>query len=129
MKEAVVYANMDQILRKRRGGRLLATAALLVVLVIAFSGPAVAHSGDDGFHHHDGWMGSHGGTFGFLWMTLWMVVLIGVPLGLGYLFLTRRDASGGTTDNALNVLRRRYAEGEIDEEEFEARRRKLQGGE
>ena len=120
---------MGQILRKRRGGRLLATAALLVVLVIAFSGPAVAHSGDDGFHHHDGWMGSHGGTFGLLWMTLWMVVLIGVPLGLGYLFLTRRDASGGATDDALTVLRRRYAEGEIDEEEFDARRRKLQGGE
>jgi putative membrane protein len=100
-----------------------------VVLVIAFSGPAVAHSGDDGFHHHDGWMGSHGGAFGYLWMALWMVVLIVVPLGLGYLLLTRRDAGGGTTDDALTVLRHRYAEGEIDEEEFDARRRKLQGGE
>ena len=120
---------MNQILRKRRGRRLLATAALLVVLVIAFSGPAVAHSGDDGFHHHDGWMGSHGGAFGYLWMALWMVVLIVVPLGLGYLLLTRHDAGGGTTDDALTVLRHRYAEGEIDEEEFDARRRKLQGGE
>jgi len=120
---------MDQTLRQPRRGRLLATAALLVVLVIAFSGPALAHSGDDGIHHPDGWMGSHGGAFSSLWMTLWMVVLIGVPLGLGYLFLTRRDASSGTTDDALTVLRHRYAEGEIDEEEFDARRRRLQGGE
>jgi len=120
---------MDQELGQRSRGRLLATAPLLVVLVIAFSGPAVAHSGDDGFHHHDGWMGAPGGAFGYLWMTLWMVVLIVVPLGLGYLLLTRRDSSDGTTDDALTVLRRRYAEGEIDEEEFDARRRKLQGGE
>jgi putative membrane protein len=120
---------MDQKLGRRTGGLLLATAALLVVLVIAFSGPGVAHTGDEGSHHHDGWMGSHGGAFGYLWMVLWMGVLIGVPLGLGYLFLTRRDAGGGTTDDALTVLRRRYAEGEIDEEEFDARRRKLQGGE
>jgi putative membrane protein len=118
---------MDQPLRQRRGGRLFATAALLVLLAIAFSGPAVAHSGDDGFHHHDGWMGSHGGAFGYLWMALWMVVLVGVPLGLGYLLLTRRDAGGETTDDALTVLRRRYAEGEIDEEEFDERRRKLSG--
>jgi len=59
---------------------------------------------------------------GFLWMTLWTVVLISIPLGLGYLFLTQRDSGGGTTDDALTVLRRRYASGEIDEEEFDARR-------
>ena len=58
-----------------------------------------------------------------------MIVLVAVPLGLGYLLLTRRDAGGGRPDDALTVLRRRYAEGEIDEEEFDARRRKLQGGE
>lgn len=116
---------MDQLRRERRGGWLLAFAALLVVLVIAFSGPAVAHGGDDGVHHHDGWMGSHGGGGWYLWMTLWMVVLIGIPLGLGYLFLTRRDAESERTDDALAVLRRRYAEGDIDEEKFDERRRKL----
>lgn len=34
-----------------------------------------------------------------------------------YLLLTRRDASGETTDDELSVLRRRYAERDIDEEE------------
>lgn len=120
---------MDQTRGLRSWGRPLATAVLLVVLVVAFSGTGVAHTGDNGFHHHDGWMGSHDGGFGYLWMTLWLLFLVGVPLGLGYLLLTRRDSDGGTTDDALTVLRRRYAEGEIDEEEFEARRRNLQGGE
>jgi putative membrane protein len=118
---------MDQLHGRRSWGRILVTATLLVVLAIALSGSAVAHTGDDGFHHHDGWMGSHGGVFGYLWMALWMVVLVGVPLGFGYLFLTRRDAGGETIDDALTVLRRRYAEGEIDEEEFDERRRKLGG--
>jgi putative membrane protein len=120
---------MCQTSGQRQRRRLLATAALLVVLVVAFSGAGAAHSGDDGTHHHDGWMGSHGGGFGYLWMALWMVVLIVVPLGLGYLLLTRRGAGGETTDDALRTLRNRYAEGEIDEEEFDARRRKLQGSE
>lgn len=108
--------------------RFLTTAALLVVLVVALGGPAAAHGGDNGLHHHDGWMESHGGTVGYLWMALWMVVLVGVPLGLGYLLLSRTDSGGGTTDDAMTALRQRYAEGEIDEEEFDARRRKLQGG-
>jgi hypothetical protein len=33
------------------------------------------------------------------------------------------------TDDALTVLRHRYADGETDEEEFDVRRRKLQDGE
>jgi putative membrane protein len=120
---------MHNRLSQRNGERLLLLAALLIVLAIGFSGPAAAHPGDAGTHHHDGWMGSYGGVFGDLWMAFWVVVLIGVPVGLGYLLLSRRDAGGGTTDDALTVLRRRYAEGEIDEEEFDARRRKLQGSE
>jgi putative membrane protein len=76
------------------------------------SGTRSAHDGDDGLHHHDGWM----------------VALVGVPFGLGYLLLSRTDSGGGPTDDAMTVLRRRYAEGEIDDEEFDSRRRKLQGG-
>ncbi|WP_255152418.1 SHOCT domain-containing protein [Halorarius halobius] len=124
---------MDQILGQRTGTLFVATAVLLVAFGIAVTGPVAAHTGDDGFHHHDGWMGSHGwaggGTVGALWMTLWTLVLVGVPLGLGYLLFARRGSGGETTDDALTTLRRRYAEGAIDEEEFDARRRKLQGGE
>jgi putative membrane protein len=120
---------MDQTGQGRRWRRLVTITAVLAVLVIALSAPAVAHTGDTGSHHHDGWMGSHDGGVGFLWMILWMVALLGIPLGLGYLVYTRIETGGDSTDEALSVLRRRYASGEIDEEEFDARRRKLRAKE
>lgn len=112
----------------------VAGAAVIVLLVVtAFSSPAGAHTGDDGLHHHDGWMGTHGGMGGwmagglaYLWMLLGSLTLIGIPVGLVYLLLTRRESRGGPADDdALTILRRRYAQGEIDEEEFETRRMKL----
>ncbi|MDG5778502.1 SHOCT domain-containing protein [Haloarculaceae archaeon H-GB2-1] len=108
--------------------RLLALAA---VLLLAVTGSAVAHSGDDGGHHHDGWMGMHddaGGVFGtgigWGWMLLWMIVLVGVPAALIYALVVRAG-DGQDESDALDVLRRRYAEGEIDDEEYDRRRERL----
>jgi putative membrane protein len=125
-------------MKTRSSGRIVAvvgTAVLVALAVAAFSGPAAAHTGDDGGHHHDGWMGTHDGAGGwmdgglwFLWMLLWAVALIGLPVVAGYLALSRRGSGDGGTDDALDVLRRRYAQGEIDDEEFETRRRTLRGG-
>ncbi len=104
--------------------------SLLVATVAA--GPVAAHTGDDGFHHHDSVMGTHDGMdgwmvggFGFLWMLLWTLVLIGIPVGIGYLILSGRASEEDGTDDALDLLRQRYAQGEIDDEEFETRRSKL----
>lgn len=112
---------------------LVGIAVIVMLVVIGVSGPVVAHTGDDGFHHHDGWMGTHGGMggwmlggVGFLWMLLWALVLIGIPVALVYLLVIRRKSTDETPpDDALALLRRRYAQGEIDEEEFETRRSKL----
>lgn len=112
---------------------LLGLIVLSLLVIASFSGPVAAHTGDDGFHHHDGWMGSHDGWggwmvggIGFLWMLLGTLVLVGIPVALVYLLLIRRESIGGRSDDdALALLRRRYAQGEIDEEEFETRRAKL----
>ena len=73
-----------------------------------------------------GWMGA--GGIGPV-PTLLAVLLIGLLLGAAYLVLRegdrRREPEG---DDALAVLRNRYAAGEIDAEEFEARRTRLRGG-
>lgn len=113
---------------------ILGVAAVLLLAIAALSGPAAAHTGDDGTHHHDGWMGTHdwmggwvGPGLGLFWMLLWPIVLIGVPVALVYLLLRDREPGGGRSEDAREVLRRRYARGEIDDEEFEARRRTLQG--
>lgn len=114
--------------------KLLSIVVLSLLVVTSLSGPVAAHTGDNGVHHHDGWMGSHDGWggwmdsgLGFIWMLLWSVVLIGIPLGLVYLLITRRTSTAGPTDDdALALLRQRYAQGKIDEDEFDTRRTKLQ---
>jgi putative membrane protein len=65
------------------------------------------------------------GGFGFLWMLLWALMLIGIPVGISYLILSGRASKDDGTDDALDLLRQRYAQGEIDEEEFDTRRGKL----
>jgi putative membrane protein len=120
--------------------------AALLVLVVALllvpatlAGPAAAHTGDDGAHHHDG-AGPHGGMWGgggwwggwLLGPLLVLLVLVGVPVGL-FLALRRGgenggDVGAGSTDPALETLRERYARGELDDEEFERRRDRLDQG-
>lgn len=76
---------------------------------------------------HHGPMGPAGGTaFGFLWGPVWLLITVLVVVGGAYLalqFLQQRADAG--TDDALAVLERRYARGEIDSEEFEKRRTRL----
>lgn len=119
-------------LNRRKISVLLGFTVIGLLVVAAVSGPVAAHTGDNGVHHHDGWMGSHGGMdgwivggFGFGWMLLWTILLIGIPVALVYLLLTRRETAETTDEDALTVLRKRYAEGEIDEDEFDERSARL----
>ncbi|MFB6134487.1 MAG: SHOCT domain-containing protein [Halanaeroarchaeum sp.] len=62
--------------------------------------------------------------FGFLWPLLFLAVLVWLLTdGLG---ADRGVASGPPEDAAVTTLRESYARGEITEDEFEARRRRLQ---
>lgn len=73
------------------------------------------------------WGGTGGAGFGLLW---WLVLLaVALALLVGVVSLVRRlDASAATEQDAVAVLRARYASGEIDDEEFDRRRRRLDGG-
>ncbi|GAA0281516.1 plastocyanin/azurin family copper-binding protein [Halobacterium noricense] len=68
--------------------------------------------------------GSRGGRGGvpFIGGALGMLGLIG---GLLYWALGRSDESPESQDSAMDTLQRRYAQGEIDEEEFERRHDQL----
>jgi len=62
--------------------------------------------------------------FGIVHMVLWWALLIlGVVVLAKWLFGARRSGE----DRALEVLRERYARGEIDKDEFEKRKRDLAG--
>lgn len=85
-------------------------------------------------HHKDMWATGHwpmphgmmfgGGGMGVLMMLFWAVVLIALALLISAAFSGRRASSH--TENALEILQKRYARGEIDKGRFDAMRRDLQ---
>jgi putative membrane protein len=90
------------------------------ILLWPFTGPALANS-YQGFGHM--WGGGN-------WMFggLMMVVFWGLIIGLIVLTVRRFSGRSDTTPppNALDILRDRYAKGEIDEDEYERRKAKLE---
>lgn len=107
-------------------GRTTRRIAMLVIpLLIGATGTAAAHNGGG---QGSGMMGGGGwGLFGggmALWGFLWMGLLIVVPLYIVYWLLDRMSEKNTTTP--LSVLRESYARGELTDEEFEQRRKKLE---
>lgn len=76
-------------------------------------------------------MGSGGALMMLLMVLFWVAVIVLVVLGIRWLLRQQRGAGTGTGTeragggDALRILERRYAAGEIDREEFEERRRAL----
>ena len=69
------------------------------------------------------WMWGAWGIGMMLFMLLfWGLVITGIVLGIRWLVGASRPSA---TDRALEILRERYARGEINREEFEARKRDL----
>lgn len=69
----------------------------------------------------DGW-----GLFGMAHMLAWWIlVILGIAVLARLAFGRRRSDS--EEDRALSILRERYARGEINKEEFDARKRDLVG--
>lgn len=66
-----------------------------------------------------GWGGGAFGLWHLVWWALLVVVVVAVARAAGF------GARPGAPDRALEILKERYARGEIDREEFERRRRDL----
>jgi len=69
-------------------------------------------------------MGGGGGIFMFIFMVIFLVILIA-----GIVLLVRNlspHARSKSSDDALEVLKRRYARGEIQKAEFEEKRKDLE---
>ena len=69
-----------------------------------------------------GWMGAFGGVGMLVGMLVWVAVIVLLVWSVSTLF-TRRDAD--TRIDALEILKRRYAAGEISSAEFETARKAL----
>ncbi len=97
-------------------------------LLLAATAPALAQTADDqgmwwGWGH--GWGYGHMLFGGFAMIAFWVILIV-----LGVLAI--RQFSGGSADNSvaprqtpLDILKERYARGEIDEAELEERKKVL----
>ncbi|MFQ5741481.1 MAG: SHOCT domain-containing protein [Acidobacteriota bacterium] len=73
-----------------------------------------------------GWWGLGYGPVGWMIMLLfWGLIVVGVVLLLRWLLEQTRPRGGSSGESALEILKKRYAKGEIDKEEFEAKKRDL----
>ncbi len=74
--------------------------------------------------HPMGWMGGMWGMgMMFMMLLFWFLVIVGLILVVRWFLSDQRERRGG--DSALEILRQRYARGEINKEEFEAKKRDL----
>ena len=94
---------------------------------IAIPAPAVLaqdRSWDGGWGMHPMWWawGAGGMVMMLMMLVFWGLVIAGIVLGIRWLV---RHADGARPDAALEILRQRYARGEINREEFEAKKRDL----
>jgi putative membrane protein len=90
---------------------VLAALVLLPFLMMAFAVPMMG--GYYGMHDGGGWFAGLG--------LVWLVVL----LGGGYV-LYRALTGGESSDGALEELRHAYARGEMDHDEYEERKERLE---
>jgi putative membrane protein len=106
-------------MRERVTALSLLTVALVPAVVMAQERPW------EWGMHPGWWMWGAGGLVMMLMMlAVWGLVIAGVVLGIRWLVRQGRQEQ---PDRALDILRERYARGEINKEEFEARRRDLGG--
>ena len=75
-----------------------------------------------GWGMHPMWWGAWGLGMMLMVLLFWVLVIVGLVVGIRWLVGQGRESR---SDAALQILRERYATGEINKEEFEARKRDL----
>jgi len=101
-------------------------------LFSVYNGEAFAQQGGyGGYHMGTGMMGEWGmGWFGGIFMVIfWVFIIVGVVFLIKWLVQSpKRHSSLGRTDTssrALDILKERYARGEINKQEFEEKKKDL----
>lgn len=117
--------------------RLTVFAAALAAAfgIMLLNSAALAQQGGyNGWHMGPGMMGGYGfmGWFGGIFtLVVWILIIVGLVLLIRWLVQTTRSEPGATAgtgaaaSRALEILRERYARGEIDKAEFEEKKKDL----
>ncbi|MBI4290496.1 MAG: SHOCT domain-containing protein [Betaproteobacteria bacterium] len=81
--------------------------------------------GGHGYGWDGGWMGMGLGMIGTL--LFWILIIAGIVALAKWLAGTRGPAGTAPAKTALDILKERYARGEIEREEFERKKHDLSG--
>ena len=105
-----------------------ALTTMVVFLVLFSSTTALAQWGDNrGWHMGPGMMGGWGmGWFGGIFMMIfWVLVLVGLIFCIKWLIqaTSRSRSDACSSERALDILKERFARGEIDAVEFEEKKK------
>jgi putative membrane protein len=74
----------------------------------------------------NGYMMNYGFGYGGVFMWLIFLIVLGVAIYFIVQALKGKNVIGGTQDTPLDILKRRYAKGEVTKEEFDRMKKDLQ---
>lgn len=120
-------------MHKHRHPNRIAAFGITAGTAVLLSGAALADAAPDRYYGHYGMMGGGGGwIFGPIMMLLFFALLVGAVVLIVRLIgtgsITGSGGNGHSGDEAIAILRKRFARGEISAEEFEAARKTLESG-
>jgi putative membrane protein len=96
---------------------------LFLIVFIPWSDALAQWGNNQGWHMGPGMMGVGGmGWFGGIFMIVfWILILVGLVFFIKWLILSTGSgrAGGGGSNRTHEILKERYARGEIDQVEFE----------
>jgi len=103
-------------------------ALLMIVPFVSFLGNATAW--ERSFQWNWGPWGFGAGTFFlipiFMIIAFWVVVIIGIVYFVKWIIAAGKRHETKSEDTAIDILKKRYARGEISKEEFERIRQDIQ---
>ena len=103
--------------------------ALVVTLgfLVSMAADALAQWRGYDWGHGPGMMGGYGmGWFGgIIMVAFWIAVVVGIIFLIRWLVLSAKGGGSGSEESALEILKKRYARGEIDKKEFEQKKKDI----
>lgn len=71
------------------------------------------------------WIGNHGFMGGgFMWI-FWIAIIVGLVFLIKWIIQQNKSVEQKHVENPLEILKKRYARGEINQEEFEQKKKDL----
>ncbi len=123
MKREETHSTEGSSLRHRSGGTMKSMAAWVGGVLSGVTLPMLAWAQerpyDWGMHYM--W-GATGIGMMLMMILFWGLIIVGLVFGIRWLVTQGREPR---TDSALDILRQRYARGEITKEQFEAMKQEL----